>query len=265
MQRTIFILLFISVMAAVGVFFAYGQFIKHKNEERNVGVKKELKVVKKNDNIVPVSDGSPDNVINNEIASTTEPVPTSTQSVAKFGDMEAYGAKRGDKNLMILKSGDVEMIIDSADDDFQNKIQTTFSFAPKEFSPFGDYLVYTATGWEWWIQKIYNIKTEQIKEFSNGIYKFTPDQKFLYGCLPPGMVAGEGKIYSFPDYKLVYDLMVDKKVDANFLMLECGYDQEKNAVIFTGSDYYRNDVLVKEKQLVVYSLVDGSLDYEIKK
>jgi len=159
-----------------------------------------------------------------------------------FGEYSAYAIKRGDKTYMILTENGKEIIIDegdaSYDSEYSNLGTVRFFHRPK-FSPKGNYLIYSMSGWEWGVNYVYDVKNKTVKiSGSLDEFNFTPDEKFLYACSSVGMATGaEGEVYSVPDFDIEFNAL-DNIEDYNYNCLEvdCKYDKDSKSIIFILSD-----------------------------
>ena len=157
-----------------------------------------------------------------------------------FGEYSAYAIKRGNKNYMILFENGEEIIIDqgaaSYDSEYSN-LGEVKSFHSPEFSPKGNYLTYTMTGWEWSVNYVYDIKEKAIKiSGSHHSSGFTSGEKYFYVCSSVGMITGaDGIVYSVPDFKVEFDVL-DGLDDYDCFEVDCEYDKNSGNIIFTLSD-----------------------------
>lgn len=178
----------------------------------------------------------------------------------KFQGMEVTTRIKDKMNYVILIEDGNETMIDQAvveyDDEYDNIGEVLFFYDPK-FSPDGNFISYQAGGWEGGFIRVYSVKGKKqiIEESSLGTYGFTKDEKFIYGCLPPGMIGGAGVVYSLPDGKQLIDIYENSKYQ-NFGHIECEYDPSEHTVIFRLSEPYRENGAVNgpEKMTVRYDL-----------
>ena len=162
-----------------------------------------------------------------------------------FGEYSAYVIKRGDNNYMILSKNGEEIIIDQGvanyDSEYANLGKVKHFHSP-EFSPKGNYLTYTMTGWEWSVNYVYDIKEKAIKySESHNVSGFTSDEKYFYTCSSVGMITGAGgTVYSVPDFEIEFDALND--LDGyDCFEVKCEYDKNSGNIIFTLSDYEGNE------------------------
>ena len=160
-----------------------------------------------------------------------------------FGEYSAYAIKRGDKNYMILAENGKEIIIDEGDANYDSEhsnLGTVKSFYKPRFSPKGNYLIYTACGWEWCGNYVYDIKNKKIVKGHDGPDKFdfTPDEKYFYTCSSMGMTTGiSGEVYSVPDFDIEFNALDNvKDYNYNCLGVDCEYDEDSKSIIFILSD-----------------------------
>ena len=159
-----------------------------------------------------------------------------------FGEYSAYAIKRGNKNYMILAENGKEIIIDEGDAsyDFEHSNLGTVKFFHKpKFSPKGNYLIYSMSGWEWGVNYVYDIKNKTVKISGLGHgFDFTPDEKYFYTCSSMGMITGiSGEVYSVPDFDIEFDALDNvKNYNYNCFEVDCEYDEDSKSIIFTLSD-----------------------------
>ena len=159
-----------------------------------------------------------------------------------FGEYSAYAIKRGNKNYMILAENGKEIIIDEGDAsyDFEHSNLGTVKFFHKpKFSPKGNYLIYSMSGWEWGVNYVYDIKNKTVKISGSGHgFDFTPDEKYFYTCSSMGMITGAGgEVYSVPDFDIEFDALDNvEDYDYNCFEVDCRYDENSKNIIFTLSD-----------------------------
>lgn len=168
----------------------------------------------------------------------------SRDSEIKFGEYAAFTAKKGDKFYVVLKKGKEEKIVDEGKDYPAGAKEAGFyeSFADLKFSSDGNYLLYVTNDYERVTGTLYDIKngkeiTEVNGAFARGGFDVTPDEKYLYVCVSPGIGMIEpiiGKVYSLPDYKEVFDAAGSDNV--GYIDNACAYDQERNAIVFSSSN-----------------------------
>lgn len=170
----------------------------------------------------------------------------------KFGDYIAYSRLKSNKNEIVLIKNGEEKVIDSGDNDYENNFSTTVSFYEPSFSPLGNYLIYSSSGWEWLSVNLYDI-TKQQKISIDLDYAdifFSQDEKYLLSCTSTSIGSGvSAKIYSSPDFgvkrdfqsiidNLTFDPVVkDNYSDTDFkaylMDAKCSYSPEKSEFIIT--------------------------------
>ncbi|MDD4135747.1 MAG: hypothetical protein PHN66_01605 [Candidatus Shapirobacteria bacterium] len=174
---------------------------------------------------------------------------------AKFSNLIAYSRLKSNKNEMVLIKDGNEIVIESADNDWENKIETTKTFSNPKFSSQGNYLTYKIGGWEYSGNNIYDIKNNKFIDDQNSsftsIYEISKDEKYLINC-GESRFAGDIKasIFSFPDLKLKFNFLdgIEDDVDHSF---DCFYDNSKNIVKFILTDTKQDNAVIKT---IIYNL-----------
>lgn len=155
----------------------------------------------------------------------------------------AYGARRGDRNVMILNIDGNETILDEGDaeyDENHSNIGSVKYFFRPEFSESERYLMYGMSGWEWSEVRVFDVKRmEQAFRFdSPNNIGFLQNDQYLYACSSSGMSSGvDGKVYSLPDFELLFDLIGDGE-NIYFTDVDCEYNKDEKNVIFRESHFY---------------------------
>lgn len=135
-----------------------------------------------------------------------------TSDEVKFNNLTAYTRTKLHKNEVVLFKNGQEIVIDSADNDFEKKMGTTAFFSDPKFSSFGNYLTYSVGVWEAGYSKIYDIKNNKFindpEGFTSSLYQISANEKSLVNC---GFSRFDGTeramIYSFPDLSPQYDFL----------------------------------------------------------
>lgn len=147
-------------------------------------------------------------IINNKINILSSEQITSKE--VSFASLTAYTRIKSNKNEIVLIKDGQEIIIDSGDNDWQNKMATTRNFSDPKFSPQGNYLTYFLGGWEYSGGRVYDIKNSHILTnisipFPTFI-EISNNEKYIVGCYESGMSGEYGAfVSSFPEYKVQYD------------------------------------------------------------
>lgn len=191
--------------------------------------------------------------------------------VAKFGNITAYSARRGNKNYVFLNKDGKEIIVNQGDAQYDSEyknISDVKYFSDPQFSPNGNYLVYTMSGWEWSVGYIYDIQKNKkisgtVADDLSGasIFDFAADENNFYMCSSAGMASGPGgKIYSVPEFKTEYDVLNDPR-SKNFMSVDCLYDKNSSSIIFKLSDYSDGDNARSDKTLTLqYNLITKKVE-----
>jgi len=180
---------------------------------------------------------------------------------AVFGDMTAFAKQENGRNYMILSQNGVETILSQADDyrEGMEDVGTVGVFSDPEFSPFGNYLTYSAIGWESFVTLIYDLKNKTAvpEMFFSALHGFSQDEKYFFDCEANAM-SGEfyGRIYSVPGFKVKYELSFAEGEQAGMADLNCEYDKEKQIVRFT---VFGTDPDIEKNRIVEYSLIDNKV------
>lgn len=162
------------------------------------------------------------------------------------------------ENSVILLNKDKEIVIEKAESEYATNyenINNVLKFTDLEFSPNGRFLKYTAYGWEWAGDRIYDLMKNEIVYSEDGAFlmSFTPDEKYLITCAN-NQLAGYrfAKVYSLPEVSVEYDLFREKEKDLYPDELACELNIEKQTVKYTLSVYiYSPTGLVKDTKRVI--------------
>lgn len=180
---------------------------------------------------------------------------TLTSSVATFGNMVAYGASRGSKDIVVLKQGDSESIIDSAANNFDQTLETLI-FVDVSFSPKGDYLLYTAGGWEWSFLRVYDIANKkQVLQTDGGHGEFNPSESIYFFCDKNDMGGNyEASVYQVPGFTVKLDLL-KKFPDLNsYADVSCSADQQNHNLQFKFTGKYDKNQNYDENAVKIYNV-----------
>lgn len=126
-------------------------------------------------------------------------------------------------------------------------------FGNLEFSPKGNYLIYTTGGWEFAGQDVYDIKNNKIlRQFASatwGISGFTEDEQYYYTCNEAGMMDGNVAVFSTQTGNKVRDLeqgkVVNRCLEYNNVAKSLKYELLKDNKIEVYIYYIETDKLVK--------------------
>lgn len=168
---------------------------------------------------------------------------------ATFGNLTAFAMKRNNLSFMILVEDGKEIIIEKASSDVVNG---GLEFSAPKFLSHGNYLVYTATGWEWDGIRIYDIKNKKIikKLESPFMYGFTPDQKHFYACADNDLLGVKYvRVYSVPDFSVEKDLLEGEDIKG-YYTIGCQYNKDKNIMRVSITEYTQEG---NKKRTVDYS------------
>ncbi|MDD3190134.1 MAG: Ser-Thr-rich GPI-anchored membrane family protein [Candidatus Pacebacteria bacterium] len=176
------------------------------------------------------------------------------------GEYETFSVKRGEGIYLIVKRDKEEVIVDKGDyefnEDHSNLVEIK-RFSRFEFSPKNDFLLYTMTGYEWNVGKVYDIKgKKEVLSIVGAVlgenFGVTPDEKYIYACTSAGFSGGNpGEVYSVPDFKRVFEAAQSW---GGYMDSECEYNQEEDAIIFTLNGPCREDGTNSPEKIIKYSL-----------
>lgn len=149
----------------------------------------------------------------------------------KFGEYSAYIRLKSGKNEVVLAKNGIQKVIDSGDNDWENKMSTTMFFDDPKFSPKGTYLIYYTVGWEWGSSIFYDIaKNKKIDiDLSYADIFLTDDEKYLLSCTSAGIGSGVSAIiYSTPNFNVKKDFKSIIETFASPMQSKCSYSKEKS-------------------------------------
>ncbi|MDD3006481.1 MAG: hypothetical protein PHX30_02785 [Candidatus Pacebacteria bacterium] len=171
------------------------------------------------------------------------------------GAYSAFAVERGKRSYLILKKGEVETIVDEGDaqydSDFSN-LDKVKRYTEIKFSPSGNYLLFTYTGYEWSASHIYNINSGKLSEGFLGSqvsdnFDVTPDEGYFFVCRPGGFDSTlPGEVYALPSVEKVFEAAPGNEA---YVDSSCGYDADQKAVIFSLSSPYPEDTEPKSKEV----------------
>lgn len=155
----------------------------------------------------------------------------------------AYGARRGDKNMMILSIDGTEVVLGEGDaeydDQHSNMGDVKYFFEP-QFSESGRYFLYKMSGWEWSEVRLYDVENlEQLASFDfPQNMGFSQNDTYFYVCANTGIGnPSYGWVIALPSLERLYDIANDTQ-NIGFHHIDCEYDDEARQVIFRGSNIY---------------------------
>jgi hypothetical protein len=158
---------------------------------------------------------------------------TLTSPVATYGNMSAYGASRGDKSIVLLRSPNSDVVIDSAANNFDSTLSSLI-FDDVSFSPMGNYITYIAGGYEWAYLRVYNIRSQkQVLQTEGGTRQFNPTETLYYFCDKNDMGGDyNADVYSVPGFNIKLDLLKLFPELNNFDDVSCSENQQNNVIQF---------------------------------
>ena len=160
-----------------------------------------------------------------------------TSEKVEFSSMKAFTKNSRGLNSVVLSINNNEIVVDSARDDFINYISETLRFNRLNFSPQGNYLLYSANGWEWGFGRVYDIKNRSIiaeNELSTPfLLGVSENEKYLYACAANDFGGVYyANVYSLPDFSLLLDAY-DKELphEKYLLNAECEINNDELLMI----------------------------------
>lgn len=183
-----------------------------------------------------------------------------SETISYQGNKTAYIAIRGDNNYIILKDGEKEFIADKAPysyDNPHNNLGSVRYFSDIRISPLQRYIVYTAGGWEWYDELVYDTKMREKKaELSFAEFTtFSNDETLLIACGTGYGGPSVAQIFRLPEFTVQYDLL-KQDIAKNYQSLSCKLNGD-NAQ-FELSEKYNYDSNESEQNTKL------TVDYELK-
>jgi len=178
-----------------------------------------------------------------------------TSDEVKFSDSTAYTRLKSDKNEIVLIKDGKEIVVDSGDNDWVNKMGTTKTFSDPKFSSLGNYLTNIIGGWEYYAYQIYDIKNNKFVDDSSSsfsdTYEISKDEKYIINCGKSDF-SGDIKatISSFPDLKIKFNFLNGIPDDMNH-SFDCSYNSSENTVKFILTDSEKDNAVIKT---IIYNL-----------
>lgn len=188
-----------------------------------------------------------------------------TSDMISFGEMTAFAKKYQGDNYVILTIDGEEVVVEQANDDFMKEIANTLNFRNLHFSPQGNYLLYSAHGWEWSFGRIYDIANRRLiltKEVNTPhVFGVSQNEKYFYACAANDF-GGEyyASVYELPQAELVFS-PEDNGINGGFIYPDCEYDIENEKLLmnFNCPDWAPKDECVSEQSLE-FDLVTGNVE-----
>lgn len=133
-----------------------------------------------------------------------------TSEKVKSFNMEVFTKNSRGFNSVVLSVNNNEIVVDSARDDFMKYISETLRFNRLSFSPQGNYLLYSANGWEWGFGRVYDIKNKSIIAKNDlptpSLFGVSKNEKYLYACAANDFGGVYyANVYSLPSFSLLLD------------------------------------------------------------
>lgn len=173
-----------------------------------------------------------------------------------FGDMLAITKRRSEKTYLILERGEEEIVVaEGRSKEIKGKefgVQNV-KFWNLEFSPTGRYLLFTEVGWEWGINRVYDIKEgQEVLKLGFVRPKFTSDERYAFECSSAGMVGATGTVHSLPDGEKVFDIF-ERAEGKQVYEVKCELSDDESEVtfIFGGFQPEREETL---PETIIYRL-----------
>jgi hypothetical protein len=159
-----------------------------------------------------------------------------TSQIITAGNFSAFVKRSGDKTYVVLAKDGKESVVDQGDaeyaEDYWNMAEVKH-FDRLEFSPTGRYLFYAMYGWEWAQSYVYDTWTgKRAVVLAGGKHGFADGDRYVYSCASPGMIGGEGKVFSLPGGKTEYDIYSDED-SKNYSSIDCSAEDDQRSVTFS--------------------------------
>ncbi len=151
--------------------------------------------------------------------------------------------QEGNMENMYLVQNDQRYFIDSMEkyNFFQTGYSFSLEFTDVTVSPTGRFIMYTASGWEGFVTRVYDIqKKEKVHEvFTPSVAGFTNDERFFYECQGSGFDSGYVSVYDPRDFDQAIDMHIPGS--EQFPIIEsCHFDQVQDRLAFTTLDTWEN-------------------------
>jgi len=174
-------------------------------------------------------------------------------------------------NYVVIKKDNQEIVIDKASDDPIRDAFNALFFTNLEFSSNGNYLIYSALGWEWHMIRIYDIKNNKIIINLPSIfsYGFTDNEEQFFACAH-SMFAGTSylKIFTLPEFEETFsDKDMDLFDEDNFFYnLQCELSNKNKQLTITASEFdtYLNKNNANREIIYIYDFETNSFNKEEK-
>jgi len=161
--------------------------------------------------------------------------------IAEHNGLQAYAARRGNTDNVILAKGREETIVESGEWSADCELRCTL-FRGIKFSPKGNYLSYVKVGYEWAERKIYDIlkKSEAYTFAPGGLDFINPSETLYFSCVRNDF-GGElqAKVYQLPGFEVKVDLIKDHPELDKYWNYQCAYLSEQRLVRFEFSEPYQ--------------------------
>jgi len=171
-----------------------------------------------------------------------------------LNDSRAFTKNMEGYNYVILEKAGVEVVVDKAPDDPIKNVDKSLQFSELEFSPNGNYLKYKATGWEWEMGRVFDIKNnKQLLELdSPKDFGFMNNGEYLYACAQNDFVGVYyAKVFKAPDFNVYKEIEINTSTLP--IDIECKYLKDENVFVVSQMDNEKGEMAEVERvEFVTY-------------
>lgn len=162
-----------------------------------------------------------------------------TTEMVRSGIYTAYAKRTGNKNYMILKENNQEVVVDEGEaaynNDHSNLSKVEFYVNPV-ISSKEKYLTYQMVGYEWAEIHFYDIKNHRavFSYVAGADFGMDKDETHGYICASAtvGMTSSTGKVFSLETGKTLLNVYDDKN-NEEYSDISCKYDSDQEIILMT--------------------------------